>query len=519
MALRIYNSLTRRLEEFAPLNGREVLMYSCGPTVYDYFHIGNARTFLVSDIVRRYLEYKGYTVKLVQNLTDIDDKIINRANEQGVSAFQLAQKYVNAFFEDARKLGIRPANVHPQATQHIPEIISLIQTLIERKAAYVVDGDVYFRVNSFSEYGKLSHRRPEDVLAGARVEVDERKEDPRDFDLWKSSGPGEPAWDSPWGKGRPGWHIECSAMAMKHLGETIDIHAGGHDLQFPHHENEIAQSETATGKPFARYWMHIAFLRVDGRRMGKSEKNFIFVHDALKTHRPEAIRHFLISAQYRHPLDYNAVSLQESGGAVRRLSNCLEALKPYREAANGLNKNLLNDAEAALMRSIDVMRCDFEAAMDEDFNTAGAMGAIFKRVGEVNQFIANLERSSSMSRSVLGHAYKSLTEVSGVLGIYNEQEATEDSQAQLIKQLMELILSIRHEAKQRKDWETADKIREELKKLNVELQDTRSGTNWRLLNSTMSHETLHSAVAQSLGYARDKLSLLASETDNLSKPG
>ena len=484
MALKIYNSLTRQLEEFVPLHEGKVLMYSCGPTVYDYFHIGNARTFLVSDIVRRYLEYKGYTVNLVQNLTDIDDKIINRANEQGISAFQLAQKYVDSFFEDSKKLGIRSADVHPRATEHIPEMISLIQTLIDKRAAYEIDGDVYYRVNSFAEYGKLSHRKPEDLLAGARVEVDERKEDARDFDLWKKSRAEEPWWDSPWGKGRPGWHIECSAMAMKHLGETIDIHAGGHDLQFPHHENEIAQSEVATGKAFARYWMHVAFLRVNGQRMGKSERNFIFVHDALQKYSPEAIRHFLISAQYRHPLDYNPTSLQESSSAVRRLNNCLDALRPYRDAeANQPDEVALNDAEAALMlQSIDAMRHGFESAMDDDFNTAGALGTIFKFVGEANQFLAVTEDNpSNAGKMVLNQAYKNLVEVCGVLGIYADTGASSNAHAALTAQLIELILEVRQDARQRKDWETADKIRDRLEQLNVELQDSRTGTTWKII--------------------------------------
>ena len=465
-----------------PLHEGKVLMYSCGPTVYDYFHIGNARTFLISDIVRRYLEYKGYAVTLVQNLTDIDDKIINRANEQGIDTSALAQKYVDAYFEDSNKLGIRAADVHPRATEHISEIVSLIQTLIDKQAAYEIDGDVYYRVNHFAEYGKLSHRKPEDLLAGARVEVDERKEDPRDFDLWKKSKAEEPWWDSPWGQGRPGWHIECSAMAMKHLGETIDIHAGGHDLQFPHHENEIAQSEVATGKTFARYWMHVAFLQIDGRRMGKSESNFIFVHDAVQQYAAEAIRHFLISAQYRHPLDYNSTSLTESSSAVRRLNNCLDALRPYRDTDRDTSE-ALNDAEAAcLAQSINAMRHDFESAMDEDFNTAGALGAIFKCVGEVNQFLAATEGLSSDKRgSVLGQAYKSLVEVCSVLGIYAEEEVANDAHAALTEQLMNLILDVRQDARQRKDWETADKIRDQLEALNVELQDSRAGTTWKII--------------------------------------
>ena len=481
MALKIYNSLTRQLEEFVPLHEGKVLMYSCGPTVYDYFHIGNARTFLISDIIRRYLEYKGYTVTMAQNLTDIDDKIINRANEQGIETSELAQKYVDAYFEDSSNLGIRAADVHPKATEHISEIVALIQTLIDKQAAYEINGDVYYRVNHFAEYGKLSHRKPEDLLAGARVEVDERKEDPRDFDLWKKSKPEEPWWDSPWGKGRPGWHIECSAMAMKHLGETIDIHTGGHDLIFPHHENEIAQSEVATEKPFVRYWMHVAFLQIDGRRMGKSESNFIFVHDALQKYAPEAIRHFLISAQYRHPLDYNSTSLSESSSAVRRLNNCLDALKPYQDV-NGDAFEALNDAEAALFQSINTMRQDFESAMDDDFNTAGALGAIFKLAGEVNQFLAATEDSASdEKRNVLGQAYKSLVEVCSVLGIYAEEEVASDERAALTEQLMNLILEIRQNARQRKDWETADKIRDQLEQLNVELQDSRAGTTWKII--------------------------------------
>ena len=480
MALKIYNSLTRQLEEFVPLHEGKVLMYSCGPTVYDYFHIGNARTFLISDIIRRYLEYKGYTVTMAQNLTDIDDKIINRANEQGIETSELAQKYVDAYFEDSSNLGIRAADVHPKATEHISEIVSLIQTLIDKQAAYEIDGDIYYRVNHFAEYGKLSHRKPEDLLAGARVEVDERKEDPRDFDLWKKSKAEEPWWDSPWGKGRPGWHIECSAMAMKHLGETIDIHTGGHDLIFPHHENEIAQSEVATEKPFVRYWMHVAFLQIDGRRMGKSESNFIFVHDALQKYAPEAIRHFLISAQYRHPLDYNPTSLSESSSAVRRLNNCLDALKPYREV-NGYAFEALNDAETALFQSINTMRQDFELAMDDDFNTAGALGAIFKLAGEVNQFLAATEDSASdQKRNVLGQAYKSLVEICSVLGIYAEEEVASDEHAALTEQVIDLILEIRQDARQRKDWATADKIRDQLEQLNVELQDSRAGTTWKI---------------------------------------
>ena len=457
-------------------------MYTCGPTVYDYFHIGNARTFLVSDIVRRYLEFQGFQVKLVQNLTDIDDKIINRANETGIDAKQLAQKYAAAYFEDSQQLGIRPADVHPRATDHVPEIVELLQTLVDKGAAYERDGDLYYRINCFPNYGKLSNRDVKDVRTGARVAVNKRKEDPRDFDLWKTAKPGEPCWESPWGHGRPGWHIECSAMAMKHLGETIDIHAGGQDLLFPHHENEIAQSELATGKPFVRYWMHVAFLRTGGRRMGKSEQNFILVRDALRDFSPEAIRHFLISAQYRHPLDYNHTSLQESRSAIRRLDNCLVELRQYQDH-NGkvsLDETGLSKAETALIESADAMCHEFKAAMDDDFNTAGAMGAIFKCVGDVNRFLAEKETDPSiLGKMALGNVYRDLTELCEVLGINAQKSAPLSDHAILIEQLMELVLDLRQEARRRKDWEVSDKIRDGLKKLNIELKDSRLGTTWK----------------------------------------
>ena len=480
MGLKIYNSLSRQLEEFIPLQEGKVSMYSCGPTVYDYFHIGNARTFLVSDIIRRYLEYKGYSVKYVQNLTDIDDKIINRANELGMKSSELSEQYADAYFQDSQGLGIHSADVHPKPTEHIPEIIELIQTLINKGAAYTVDGDVYYRVNYSDEYGKLSHREAADLLAGARVEVNEEKEDARDFDLWKRAKPSEPWWNSPWGKGRPGWHIECSAMAMKHLGETIDIHAAGHDLQFPHNENEIAQSEAATGKTFARYWVHVSLLQINGQRMGKSKANFILVRDALLNYSAEAIRHFLISAQYRHPLDYNETSLKESSSAVRRLNNCLDALKPYQSDVNG---EALSETAHPLLESINVMHRGFTDAMDDDFNTAAAIGAIFKFVGEVNQFIAAIENShADAAKPTLTRAYNSLVETSRVLGIYADKRETADENAGLFNHLVDLILDVRREARDRRDWETADKIRDRLKQLNIELKDTRDNTTWKRVN-------------------------------------
>jgi cysteinyl-tRNA synthetase len=437
--------------------------------------MGNARTALVTDIIRRYLVYRGYNVKLVQNLTDIDDKIIGRAAELGVSAKQLAHQNGEAFFEDSQRLGIQPADVAPKATEHIPEMISLIQTLLDKGAAYVIDGSVYYRVNQFAEYGKLSGRKPEDLLAGARVEVDERKEDPRDFDMWKAAKPGEPSWESPWSRGRPGWHIECSAMAMKHLGETIDIHAGGEDLQFPHHENEIAQSELATGCTFARYWIHVAFLKIDGRRMGKSELNFILLRDALDNYPTEVIRHFLISAHYRHPLDYNQESLIKSEGALRRLNNCLDALKKYdgQFEANGTGGLSLQDA-------IQTMKSQFITAMETDFNTAQALGAIFTLVSQVNR---SLSVSDKADAPALAQAYQALTESCQVLGIYGaDAQHSDKGDVEQRDQLVNLLLEIRQDARSRKDWDTSDKIRDRLKELNIEIQDTREGATWKIVS-------------------------------------
>ncbi|RKY04546.1 cysteine--tRNA ligase [Candidatus Poribacteria bacterium] len=476
MSLRIYNTLTRRKEEFRPLEEGKVRIYCCGPTVYDYFHIGNARTFVFFDVVRRYLEFKGYDVRYVQNITDIDDKIINRAHEMGISPKEVADRFTQAYLEDSRSLLIKPPTVNPKATEHIPDMIELIKRLIDKGAAYVVDGDVYFDVRSFPEYGKLSGRSLDDLLAGARVEVDERKRHPEDFALWKSAKPGEPWWESPWGRGRPGWHIECSVMAMKHLGETIDIHGGGIDLIFPHHENEIAQSETATGKPFARYWMHVAFLRAGGRRMGKSEGNFIFVRDALKRFKPEAIRLFLLSAHYRSPLDYTEERLAEAEGAVSRLRNCLLNLKRF--GAEGKVKGELAEEERKLADALEELKGKFEEEMDDDFNTAGAIGAIFDFVSHANKFIAeNQGRFTDNARALMREAYETLLKLTDVLGIYREERRSGDEE--LISKLIDLIVEIRHEARQRKDWATADKIRDRLAQLGIKLQDTREGTIWR----------------------------------------
>lgn len=479
MAIKIYNTLTRKKEKFVPIEEGHVRMYNCGPTVYDYFHLGNARTFLLADMIRRYLEYRGYEVKCVQNLTDIEDKIINKANELGIDCLEVAKKYTDAYFEDADGLGIRRADVHPKATEHISDMIDFVEILEEKGIAYEVDGDVYYDVTKFSDYGKLSNRKIEDMRSGARVEVDERKKHPADFALWKKAKQGEPAYDSPWGKGRPGWHIECSVMAMKHLGETIDIHTGGSDLIFPHHENEIAQSEGVTGKTFAKYWLHFGLMQVEGNRMGKSNLNFVTIREALKEYSPEALRHFLLSAHYRSPLDYRETSLEESSRAITRLKNCLSNLERLADDSAEFEPKSLNKPETKLLyESVNKAKDDFESAMDDDFNTAGAIGAIFELIGDTNRFIAaNEGELLAEDRAVLASVKSNIMELCDVLGIYSEEEHLLADQT-LVDGLMQLIIEIRQNARSEKDWDTADKIRDRLKELEIEIKDTPEGTVW-----------------------------------------
>jgi len=481
MAIKVYNTLTRKKEDFEPIEEGHVRMYNCGPTVYDYFHIGNARTFLIADIIRRYLEFKGYDVKFVQNLTDIEDKIINKANELGISSSEVAQKFIDAYFEDADALGIRRADLYPKATEHISEMINFIKRLQEKDMAYEVDGDVYYDVTKFDDYGKLSNRKLEDLQAGARVDVDERKKHPADFALWKSSKPGEPCYDSPWGKGRPGWHIECSVMSMKHLGETIDIHTGGSDLVFPHHENEIAQSEALTGKPLSKYWLHFGLMQVEGSRMGKSNLNFVTVRDAIKEYSPETIRHFLLSAHYRSPLDYRKTSLQESSQAINRLKNCLTNLERLSNDSGELDPESISNSETkSLYEYVGKVRKNFEDSMDDDFNTAGAIGAIFELVGETNRFIsANEGQLNKDDKATLAYVRKNIIELSDVLGIFSEEEILSSDQ-ELVEGLIQLIIDIRKNARTKKDWDTADQIRDGLKELGIELKDTSEGTFWTM---------------------------------------
>lgn len=459
--MRLYNTLTKRKEEFVPLHEGEVRMYSCGPTVYDYFHIGNARPFIIFDTLRRYLEYKGYKVLFVQNFTDIDDKMIKRANEEGITVKELGDRFINEYFKDADALGIKRATFHPRATQHISDMIALIRKLIEKGVAYEVNGNVYFDTSAFPEYGKLSGQKLEELEAGARVEVEEGKRNPMDFALWKAQKPGEPAWDSPWGKGRPGWHIECSVMAMRYLGETIDIHAGGQDLIFPHHENEIAQSEAATGKPFARYWLHNGYINVNNQKMSKSLGNFFTVRDILKQFDPEVVRFFMLSAHYRNPINFSEDMLRQAQSALERLYNCKANLLHMME--NAAEKEL-SEEERDFVQRLAGYKARFEEAMDDDINTADALAAIFDMVRDINS-----QLSASSSRQAVERAYALLDELTGVLGLLRK-----DPRQELDPEIKALIEK-RQQARKEKNWALADQIRDELRARGIILEDTPQG--------------------------------------------
>ncbi|RLI41732.1 cysteine--tRNA ligase [Candidatus Bathyarchaeota archaeon] len=471
MVLRVFNTLGRRKEEFIPLNPGEVRMYVCGPTVYDYIHIGNARAFVVADVVRRYLRYKGFKVRYVSNITDIDDKIINRAKETGISIQELGEIYSNAYFEDIAKLNIERPDVTPRATQHIPEIIGAIETLIKKEYAYVVDGDVYFDISRFEEYGKLSGNRAEALEMGARIEVNPKKKNPADFALWKACKPGEPGWHSPWGKGRPGWHIECSTMGQKYLGETIVIHMGGKDLICTHHENEIAQAEAITGKAFVRYWLHNEWLTVRGEKMSKSLGNFITVRDALRMCSPEVLRFFLISAHYRSPLDFNEDALRSAKRRFERLMNALRRLNdlPMREDETAEDRRLLLEIKDGKMR--------FEEAMDDDFNTPLAISALMGMAKAINNYAdVNDNIEGRIKRRIL----KIFTDLLEVLGIRWEAEMEASYNNRLLEDVISILVDVRNELRKRMDWETADRIRDRLRSIGIILEDTPKGTKWRI---------------------------------------
>lgn len=460
--MRIFNTMSRSKEEFVPVDENEVKIYACGPTVYNYIHIGNARPLCVFDVLRRYLEYRGYNVKFVQNFTDIDDKIINRANEEESTFEEISKKYIEEFWTDAHGLNFKDATVHPKATENIEEIIDIIKSLEEKGYAYAVNGDVYFRTLKFKEYGKLSHQPIEDLVSGARIAVGDIKENPLDFALWKGAKEGEPYWESPWGKGRPGWHIECSAMNRKYLGKTIDIHCGGQDLVFPHHENEIAQSECANDCTFSKYWMHNGYINVDNVKMSKSLGNFKTVREIADVYGYEVIRYFLISSHYRSPINYNLEIIEQCKSALERLYTC-------RESLDFAIKNAAHiDDDVDLINALNGRREQFIEAMDDDLNTADGLSAVFELVKDINTKILD----KAVSENVCKTAAKVFDELCGVLGIlYNRKSNDLDAE-------IEALIEKRQEARKNGDFATADKIRDDLKAQGIILKDTPQGVTW-----------------------------------------
>lgn len=465
--MRIYNTLTKKKEEFIPLEEGKVKMYVCGPTVYNFIHIGNARPMIVFDTVRRYMEYKGYEVNYVSNFTDVDDKIIAKAVEEGVSAEEISSRYIKECKKDMADMNVKPATTHPLATQEIDGMIDMIQTLMDKGFAYEVNGTVYFRVKNFKEYGKLSHKNLEDLQSGFRslqVSGENQKEDPLDFVLWKPKKEGEPFWVSPWSEGRPGWHIECSVMSKKYLGEEIDIHAGGEDLVFPHHENEIAQSECCNGKQFARYWMHNAFLNIDNRKMSKSLGNFFTVREIGEKYDLQVLRFFMLSAHYRSPLNFSADLMEAAKNGLERIVTAAENL----QRLSGSTTGELTEAEKELLAQSHVYQEKFEAAMDDDFNTADAVSAIFEYVK-----FCNTNASGESSKVYIDALYAKLKELCDVLGIIVEKEA------EILDEDIEKLIEERQAARKEKNFARADEIRDELAAMGIILKDTREGVTWK----------------------------------------
>ncbi len=468
--MKLFNSLSMKKEEFEPLEAGKVKMYACGPTVYNLIHVGNARPIIVFDALRRYMEYRGYDVTFVQNFTDVDDKIISRANQEGATSAEIAEKYIAEYQTDAEGLGVRPATIHPKATENIGPIIEIIKTLIDKGLAYASNGDVYFSTSSFDGYGKLSHQSTEDMLAGARVAVGDIKRSPVDFALWKASKPGEPKWDSPWGEGRPGWHIECSAMSSRYLGKTIDIHCGGKDLTFPHHENEIAQSEGASGEPFVRYWLHNGFISIDNRKMSKSLGNFFTVRDAAEAYGYENIRMFMLMSHYRSPLNYSCEILQQAQSALDRIKTARSNLKFIADNGDG---DAIKDSERAFVDGLPSYRARYIQALDDDFNTADAISVIFELVRDGNAMTAAAKKPSKALASAI---LSMLEELADVLGLfYADDDASGDSLADEVEGLIEA----RQAARKAKDFAEADRIRDQLKDMGIVLEDTPQGVKWK----------------------------------------
>ena len=463
--IKVYNTLNKKKEEFIPLTPGEVKMYVCGPTVYNFFHIGNGRTYIVFDTIRRYFEYRGFKVDFVQNFTDIDDKMIKKANEEGTTVKKIGDTYIKEYYQDADALNIERATVNPRATEFIGEIIKFVKGLVDKGYAYEVDGDVYFSTKKFEGYGKLSGQNIEDLQSGARISVDERKKDPMDFAIWKAQKPGEPAWNSPWGMGRPGWHIECSCMAKKLLGETIDIHAGGSDLKFPHHENEIAQSEALTGEPFARYWLHSAFVNVNNEKMSKSLNNFFTAREILERYDADVIRFLMLSAHYRQQLNFSEDLLESAKASVERIYNAIGNLE---NLIDEVSREEMNEEEKAYLESLNKYKEKYIEKMDDDFNTADAITAIFDLIKDTNTNIT-IDSSKELAQKAL----ELIRELGAPLGMF--QKSTKGN----LEEEIEALIAKRQQARKDRDFALADKIRDELKDRGIVLEDTPQGVRWK----------------------------------------
>ncbi|KGP72511.1 cysteine--tRNA ligase [Pontibacillus yanchengensis] len=464
MTIKIYNTLTRQKETFEPIEEGKVRMYVCGPTVYNYIHIGNARPAIVFDTVRRYFEYKEYDVHYVLNFTDVDDKLIKAANELGTDVPEVAERFIAAYKEDVGAFGVKEAVDHPRVTENMDEIIEFIQTLINKGHAYESGGDVYFRTRSFDTYGKLSQQSIDELRTGARIEVGEKKEDPLDFTLWKDAKDGEITWESPWGEGRPGWHIECSAMAKKYLGDTIDIHAGGQDLTFPHHENEIAQSECLNEQTFANYWMHNGYIKIENEKMSKSLGNFVLAHDIIKIHDPQVIRFFMLSVHYRHPINFSEELLEGAKNSLDRIKNAYQNLEHRKQAATNMEQS-----KTEWLEKLEGYKAQFVAEMDDDFNTANAISVLFDITKDANVYL----QSDHTSVDVIEAFQSGLVDLSGILGVQIAE------QEELLDEEIEDLIQQRIDARQNRDFQTADRIRDELKERNIILEDTPQGTRWK----------------------------------------
>ena len=489
MGIRVYNTLTRNKDEFVPVEKGKVSMYSCGPTVYDYFHIGNARAFVVPDLIRKYFTYKGYEVVYVQNITDIEDKIIKRANERGVTPQDIVDEFTKAFIDDRELLGVSTPDYQPKATEYINEIIEMVSILIDKGFAYERNGDVYYDVSAYKDYGKLSNQSIEDLQAGARVEVGDIKDNPLDFALWKMAKPGEPSWESPWGAGRPGWHIECSAMSRKLLGDTFDIHCGGIDLMFPHHENEIAQTCGVTGKPFVNYWVHNGFVNINGQRMGKSLGNFKTIRDIIKHYPGKVIRYFLVSTHYRKPVNFSDEEMEMCTKALSRIETTIfNSMHAFGLKVSDVTSASDTVGKSGLYEEISKLRDNFCEQMDDDFNSAGAIGAIHDFVTSINSFVTSSNKDDDEAADAVVQGVRALVELCGVVGFMDGMNSLEEIVTgtkedgdgdNKISELMDLLMDVRAEVRNAKMWALSDKIRDSLKEIGITVEDTKEGARWR----------------------------------------